>query len=117
MSWSPYILYVYSYSNYSQLPEPFTNTQPLLLQDFAIELRLEDFTFRWETNVAGHRISAQVISTQIIMPLMSTAHLAFSSSSPIGEMSESELEAVSAPWPLDCKLMTRHGLHACTGPR
>jgi len=62
--------------------------------DFAFELRLEDFIFRWETNIAGHRLSAEVISTQLIIPLMSTAHLAFSSPDSVGEMSESNLETV-----------------------
>lgn len=65
------------------------------MEDFAFELRLEDFVFRWETNTAGHRLSAEVISTQLIMPLMSTAHLAFSSPDPVGEMSQSDLETVN----------------------
>ncbi|KAF9649857.1 hypothetical protein BDM02DRAFT_3113105 [Thelephora ganbajun] len=63
-----------------------------LYSDLAFELHLEDFVFRWETNWAGPRISAEVISRQIIMPLMSTAHLAFSSPNSVGEISESDLE-------------------------
>ena len=43
----------------------------------------------------GPRISAEVISRQIIMPLMSAAHLAFSSPSSVGEMSGPDLETVS----------------------
>ncbi|KAF9790895.1 hypothetical protein BJ322DRAFT_415384 [Thelephora terrestris] len=69
----------------------FEVVQPLY-SDFAFELRLEDFVFRWETNLAGYKISAEVISTQIIVPLMSTAHLAFNSPNPVGGMSESDLE-------------------------
>ena len=68
--------------------------------------------FRWETNSAGPRISAEVISRQIIMPLMSTAYLAFSSPSSVGEMSESDLETVSEAKPLITRQMIRSGLHA-----
>jgi len=82
------------------------------LKDLAFELRLEDFVFRWETIFAGPRISAEVISRQIIMPLMSTAHLAFSSPNSVGEMSESELETVSEARPPSYVLMIRSGLHA-----
>lgn len=86
-------------------------------KDFAFELRLEDFVFRWETNLAGYRISAQVISTQIIMPLMSTAHLAFNSPKPVGEMPESDLETVSEMKLPGYELLIRDGLHACIGFR
>ena len=81
------------------------------LKDLAFELRLEDFAFRWETNCAGPRISAEVISRQIIKPLMSTAYLAFSTPSSVGEMSESDLEIVSGVKPLTRVLMIRYGLH------
>ena len=81
------------------------------MQDFAFELRLEDFIFRWETNSAGPRISAEVISRQIIMPLMSTAHFAFNTPSSVGEMSESDLETVSKVKPLTYVLLIRYELH------
>jgi len=81
-------------------------------KDFAFELRLEDLIFRWETNSAGPRISADVISRQIIMPLMSTAHLAFSSPNSVGEMSESDLETVSKVKPLTYVPLIRYELHA-----
>lgn len=59
----------------------------------------------------GPRISAEVISRQIIMPLMSTAHLAFSTPNSVGEMSESDLETVSKV-PLIYVLLIRYELDA-----
>jgi hypothetical protein len=95
---------------YPTPPEGCTNAPLFRPKDFAFELRLDDFVFRWETNTTGHRISAEVISRQIIMPLMSTAHLAFSSPNSVGVMSESELETVSQEEPLVYALMIRCGL-------
>ena len=89
----------------------FTEVQQLQLKDLAFELHLEDFVFRWETNTAGYRISAEIISRQIIMPLMSTAHLAFSSPTPVGEMSGSDLEMVSNAELPGYVLLIRCGLH------
>ena len=82
------------------------------MKDLAFELRLEDFAFRWETNSAGPRISAEVISRQLIMPLMSTAHLAFGATNSVGGMSEPDLETVSEVKPLAHVLMIRYGLYA-----
>lgn len=82
------------------------------MKDLAFELRLEDFVFRWETNRAGPRISAGVISRQIIMPLMSAAHLAFNTTNPVGEMSESDLETVSEVKLPAYVLMIRYRLRA-----
>ena len=47
----------------------------------------------------GPRISAEVISRQIIMPLMSTAQLAFNTPNSVGEMSAPDLEIVSEAKP------------------
>lgn len=44
------------------------------------------------------------------MPLMSSAHLAFSTPNPVGEMSESELQTVSEAKPPTYVLMIRYGL-------
>jgi hypothetical protein len=90
-----------SHSSYSKPLKAFVNARISRLKDFAFELRLEDFVFRWETNLAGYKISAEVISTQIIVPLMSTAHLAFNSPNPVGGMSESDLETVGEVKPSD----------------
>ena len=97
--------------HHSKPSDSFTDVQPFRLKDFAFELRLEDFAFRWEANSVGPRISAEVISRQIIMPLISTAHLAFSSPNSLGEMSESDLETVSEVKPLTRALLIRYGLH------
>ena len=112
---------LYSVSSFafhrSKPTKAFSNAQPFQLKDFAFELRLEDFVFRWETNIAGHSLSAQVISTQLIMPLMSIAHLAFSSPNSVGEMSESGLETVNEAKPLGYSPLIRCELHACIGRR
>lgn len=100
--------------HHSKRPKDFSNAH---LKDFAFELCLEDFAFRWETNTAGHRLSAEVISTQLIMPLMSTAHLAFSSPDSVGEMSESGLETVNGAKSYVYAQLIRYGLYPCTGRR
>ena len=51
------------------------------------------------------------------MPLMSTAHLAFNSPKPVGEMPESDLETVSEMKLPGYELLIRDGLHACIGFR
>lgn len=98
-------------------PKATSNVQLFELKDFAFELHLEDFVFRWETNIAGHKLSAETISTQLIMPLMSTAHLAFSSPDSVGEMSESGLETVNEAKLHGYAPLIRYGLHACAGCR
>jgi len=45
------------------------------------------------------------------MPLISTAHLAFSLPNAVGEMSESDLETVSKVKPLTYVLLIRYELH------
>lgn len=97
--------------HYPKPSKTFSNAQLFKSKDFAFELRLGDFVFRWETNTAGHRHSAAVISTQLIMPLMSTAHLAFSSPCPVGEMSESDLETVNEAKPYRYAPLIRFVLH------
>lgn len=39
-------------------------------------------------------MSADILSKQLILPLISVTHLAFSSADPVNEMSEADLEKV-----------------------
>lgn len=64
------------------------------LKDLAFELESESFHWRWETNLVGPKISAEFLSKQLIMPLISVTHLAFNTGSAVGEMSDGELENV-----------------------
>lgn len=65
-------------------------------EDFAFELEFETFKWKWETNFLGYKSSAEIISKQLIMPLISVNHLAFASADPIGELSENSLEKVNS---------------------
>ncbi|KAF7312332.1 hypothetical protein MIND_00246300 [Mycena indigotica] len=60
--------------------------------DLAIELEGEAFKWRWETCTQGGRFSADIISRHLVLPLISLTHLAFTSTSAVGESSESDLE-------------------------
>ncbi|KZP31729.1 hypothetical protein FIBSPDRAFT_577890 [Athelia psychrophila] len=60
--------------------------------DMAFELGYEDFKWRWEPNFLGYQMSADIMSRQLIVPLISTNHLAFSASEPVGGMSDQDLE-------------------------
>ncbi|GBE87802.1 hypothetical protein SCP_1200270 [Sparassis crispa] len=60
--------------------------------DFAFELGSDAFKWRWETYNVGPKVSADLISKHLIMPLISVTHLAFSSADTISELSEVNLE-------------------------
>lgn len=60
--------------------------------DLAIELECDSCKWRWETNSVGYRISAEIISKQLIFPLITANHVAFTSTEPINEMSDIDLE-------------------------
>lgn len=64
----------------------------------AFELDYEDFKWRWEPNFLGYQMSADIISRQLIVPLISTNYLAFSSAEPVGGVSDQDLEKVIAYW-------------------
>jgi hypothetical protein len=63
-------------------------------QDFAFELECDAFKWRWETCLLSSRMSAEVLSKHLIMPLISITHFAFASADPVSELSESDLEQV-----------------------
>ncbi|KAI0303729.1 hypothetical protein B0F90DRAFT_1317740 [Multifurca ochricompacta] len=69
--------------------------------ELGVDLRGETFKWRWETFSVGPKQSAYILSKHLIMPLLSTAYLAFSSSDAISEISDCDLEQVSLlsiPW-------------------
>lgn len=60
--------------------------------DFAFELESEHFKWRWETNSVGYRMSAEIISKQLILPLICANHISVSSSDALSGMSDPEVE-------------------------
>lgn len=68
-------------------------------QDLAIDLHGDSFKWRWETFSIGPKQSADVLSKHLMIPLLSTAYLAFISSDAISEISGSDLEKVGSQHP------------------
>ena len=54
----------------------------------------DSFRWRWETFAVGPKMSGDILSKHLILPLISMAHLAFSSADPLSTVSESDLEKV-----------------------
>jgi len=52
----------------------------------------DQFRWRWETYSLGPKVSADVLSKQLILPLISVTHVAFSSADPVSELSSTDLE-------------------------
>ena len=63
-------------------------------QDLAINFRGEGFEWRWETFSIGPKQSAEVLSKHLMIPILSTAYLAFTSPDTISEISGADLEKV-----------------------
>ncbi|EKM58210.1 uncharacterized protein PHACADRAFT_207044 [Phanerochaete carnosa HHB-10118-sp] len=78
--------------------------------DLAFELGSDDFKWRWETYYLGPRVSADVLSQHLIMPLISVTHLAFSSADPVSELSEADLE--KPPVDVSREIVTRASSHS-----
>ncbi|CCM04295.1 uncharacterized protein FIBRA_06466 [Fibroporia radiculosa] len=86
--------------------------------DFAFELGSETFKWRWETCHVGPKISAEIISKHLVMPLISVTHLAFSSADPVGELSQDDLEqAVDKLGRTGRRTVDTHLKHAMSRPR
>ncbi|KAH7912808.1 hypothetical protein BJ138DRAFT_1171717 [Hygrophoropsis aurantiaca] len=60
--------------------------------DLAFRLECNSFKWRWETVFVGHKLSAELLSKHLIMPLISVNHLAFSSPDAIINLTDSDLE-------------------------
>ncbi|KAG1750169.1 hypothetical protein EDB19DRAFT_1846679 [Suillus lakei] len=62
------------------------------LGDLALELECSNWKWRWEPTFLGPKLSAEIISKHLIMPLISVNHLAFSSSDVLGDLAPGDLE-------------------------
>ncbi|KAI0254954.1 hypothetical protein BJV78DRAFT_1120054 [Lactifluus subvellereus] len=60
--------------------------------DLAIDLQGDTFKWRWETSFIGPKQSADVLSKHLIIPLLSTADLAFTMQNAISGISDYDLE-------------------------
>ncbi|KAG2060825.1 hypothetical protein BDR06DRAFT_993108 [Suillus hirtellus] len=60
--------------------------------DLALQLECNNWKWRWEPTFLGPRLSAEIISKHLIMPLISVNHLAFSSSDVLGDLAPGDLE-------------------------
>ncbi|KAI9568257.1 hypothetical protein HD554DRAFT_2205149 [Boletus coccyginus] len=60
--------------------------------DFTFQLECDAFKWRWETIFVGHKVSADILSKHLIMPLISANHLAFSSPDVVGDLPPADLE-------------------------
>ncbi|KAG6374491.1 hypothetical protein JVT61DRAFT_4534 [Boletus reticuloceps] len=67
-------------------------TDVRLCKDFALQLECDAFKWRWETIFVGHKVSADILSKHLIMPLISANHLAFSSPVVVGDLPPTDLE-------------------------
>lgn len=67
----------------------------LITQDLAFEMECEAFNWRWELCYIGHKSSAELISKQLILPLISVNAMAFSSVDAVSEMGDSDVEKVN----------------------
>ncbi|KAH8100090.1 hypothetical protein BXZ70DRAFT_205355 [Cristinia sonorae] len=86
--------------------------------DIAFELGSDEFKWRWETYTLGPKVSAGVLSQQLIMPLISVSHLAFSSSDPVSELSDANLQmAIDKAGRTGRRAVDTHVKHAISRPR
>ncbi|KAI0710020.1 hypothetical protein C8Q76DRAFT_740783 [Earliella scabrosa] len=60
--------------------------------DLAFTIGGDSFRWRWETFNVGPRMSADILSKHLILPMISMTHLAFSSADPLGTTSEKDME-------------------------
>ncbi|KAI0368731.1 hypothetical protein BV20DRAFT_1021921 [Pilatotrama ljubarskyi] len=60
--------------------------------DLAFELRNDTFRWRWETFNVGPKMSADILSEHLIMPLISATHLSFFSADPVSGLSAADVE-------------------------
>lgn len=86
--------------------------------DFSFELGNDEFRWRWDTYPLGAKAAADVLSRQLIMPLISVTHLAFSSADPVSELSEADLEkAVDKVGRTARRTVDTHVKHTVSRPR
>lgn len=76
--------------------------QLISMQDLAFELDCGGFKWRWDAYLLGPKTSSDIISKQLIMPLITLTHVSFYSADPISELDEADLEKVSVAFPSAC---------------
>ncbi|KZT29888.1 hypothetical protein NEOLEDRAFT_483938 [Neolentinus lepideus HHB14362 ss-1] len=86
--------------------------------DLSVELDCEHFKWRWESYYVGPRTSADVLSKHLIMPLISTMHMAFNSADPVSELSSDDLQkAVDKTGRTARRTVDTHVKNALSSPR
>ncbi|TFK50108.1 hypothetical protein OE88DRAFT_1682197 [Heliocybe sulcata] len=86
--------------------------------DFALQLECDHFKWRWETYIVGPRTAADLLSKHLIMPLISTTHMAFNSADPVSELSEEDLQkAVDKTGRTARRTVDTHVKNALSNPR
>ncbi|EPQ54257.1 hypothetical protein GLOTRDRAFT_122033 [Gloeophyllum trabeum ATCC 11539] len=86
--------------------------------DLAMELECEHFKWKWEAYSLGPRISLELLSKHLIMPLISTVHLAFASADPVSELSQEDLQnLVDKAGKTARRTVDTHVKHALSNPR
>ena len=87
-------------SSYSVIPSQLSSRRigcnVCITQDVTIKLRGESFKWKWETTYLGPKLSAEILSKHLVVPLISAVHFAFTSPVVIGGMSGEDLEKVSS---------------------
>ena len=76
--------------------------QLISMQDLAFELDCGGFKWRWDAYLLGPKTSSDIISKQLIIPLITLTHVSFYSADPISELDEADLEKVSVAFPSAC---------------
>ncbi|KAE9407739.1 hypothetical protein BT96DRAFT_914406 [Gymnopus androsaceus JB14] len=86
--------------------------------DLAFKIEHGTFKWTWETCFLGHRYSSEIISKHLVLPLISFSHLSLSAGSPVGEMSDSDLEkAIDRMGRVSRKSIDAHVKSAFSKPR
>ncbi|EKM78712.1 hypothetical protein AGABI1DRAFT_121142 [Agaricus bisporus var. burnettii JB137-S8] len=60
--------------------------------DMAFQLECDSFRWKWETCFVGHKLSSEIISKQLILPLIDTNYLLYSSTESVKDMTNIEVE-------------------------
>lgn len=68
------------------------STVQSLHADLACEVGCEDYTWQWHANALGYRLSSELLSKHLILPLISFSHVAFTAPQPLQQMPADELE-------------------------
>jgi hypothetical protein len=76
------------------------SADPTHVKDLALKLEHETsdasrgWNWRWEAFAVGSKLSSNILSQHLIMPLVTTVHLAFQSPDSLAELAERDLEQV-----------------------